>query len=159
MPKQDVNKNATKSELLLDVAKEATYSRSPSAAPLVIIPNHPIHQKPVALLGNPDFTAWLTWRCFNKHGFLPATVTINVVMRYLTGVALFGETSRIWDGQCFQGEQDTSITTAGTKQLSTATKSAQRERMDLTRPESKESLPPPQSPFEYTTVSTPQIQV
>ena len=101
MPKQQEPKPkpASKSELLLEVAMEAKYFRNAlSGVPLVLIPNHPTKKTPVPLLhDNSDFTAWLTWRCHKKHGFLASTALINIVLRYLSGLAQFDEAIQLWD--------------------------------------------------------------
>ena len=101
MPKQQEPKTkpATKSGLLLDVALEAKYFRNASSGvPLVLIPNHPSKKSPVPLLhDNYDFTAWLTWRCHKKHGFLASTALINTVLRYLAGLAQYDESIQLWD--------------------------------------------------------------
>ena len=78
-----------KSELLLDVASEATILRSSEGISMVVIPNHPTKKKPVSLLDSFDFVCWLTWRCHVKHGFLPSSALINTVLRALAGKALF----------------------------------------------------------------------
>ncbi len=78
-----------KSELLLDVAAEATILRSEEGISMVVIPNHPTKKRPVSLLDSFDFVCWLTWRCHNKHGFLPSSALINTVLRALAGKALF----------------------------------------------------------------------
>ena len=78
-----------KSELLLDVASEATILRSSEGISMVVIPNHPTKKKPVSLLDSFDFVCWLTWRCYNKHGFLPSSALINTILRALAGKALF----------------------------------------------------------------------
>ena len=78
-----------KSELLLDVASEATILRSSEGISMVVIPNHPTKKKPVSLLDSFDFVCWLTWRCHNKHGFLPSSALINTILRALAGKALF----------------------------------------------------------------------
>ena len=44
-----------KSELLLDVASEATILRSSEGISMVVIPNHPTKKKPVSLLDSFDF--------------------------------------------------------------------------------------------------------
>ena len=89
---------ATKTELLLDVAMEAQYFRTSTlAVPLVLIPNHPFEKTPKALEDNYDFTSWLSWRCYKKHGFLASSALINAVIRYLTGLALYDEATPVWD--------------------------------------------------------------
>ena len=89
---------ATKTELLLDVAMEAKYFRTSTlAVPLVLIPNHPFEKTPKALEDNYDFTSWLSWRCYKKHGFLASSALINTVIRYLTGLALYDEETPVWD--------------------------------------------------------------
>ena len=100
MPKQELKtKPASKSDLLLEVAMEAEYFRNAlSGVPLVLIPNHPTKKTPVPLLHeNSDFTAWLTWRCHKKHGFLASTALINTVLRYLDGLAQYDESIQLWD--------------------------------------------------------------
>ena len=100
MPKQELKtKPASKSDLLLEVAMEAKYFRNAlSGVPLVLIPNHPTKKTPVPLLHeNSDFTAWLTWRCHKKHGFLASTALINTVLRYLDGLAQYDESIQLWD--------------------------------------------------------------
>ena len=89
---------ATKTELLLDVAMEAKYFRTSTlAVPLVLIPNHPFEKAPKSLEDNYDFTSWLSWRCYKKHGFLASSALINAVIRFLTGLALYDEATPIWD--------------------------------------------------------------
>ena len=89
---------ATKTELLLDVAMEAQYFRTSTlAVPLVLIPNHPFQKTPKALEDNYDFTSWLSWRCYKKHGFLASSALINAVIRFLTGLALYDEATPVWD--------------------------------------------------------------
>ncbi len=101
MPKQTdfKTKPISKSDLLLDVAMEAKYFRNAlSGVPLVQIPNHPTKKTPAPLLhDNYDFTAWLTWRCHKKHGFLASTALINTVLRYLAGLAQYDESIQLWD--------------------------------------------------------------
>ena len=98
MEKQQEPKPATKTELLLDVAMEAQYFRTATlAVPLVLIPNHPFEKVPKALEDNYDFTSWLSWRCYKKHGFLASSALINAVIRYLTGLALYDEATPVWD--------------------------------------------------------------
>ena len=78
---------------------EANYFRNASSGvPLVLIPNHPLKKTPVPMLhDNYDFTAWLTWRCHKKHGFLATTALINTVLRYLAGLAQYEEATPLWD--------------------------------------------------------------
>ena len=101
MPKQQEPKTkpASKADLLLEVALEAKYFRNAlSGVPLVLIPNHPTKKTPVPLQhDNSDFTAWLTWRCHKKHGFLASTALINTVLRYLAGLAQYDESIQLWD--------------------------------------------------------------
>ena len=91
-------KPATKTDLLLDVAMEAQYFRTSTlAVPLVLIPNHPFQKEPKPLDDNYDFTSWLSWRCYKKHGFLASSALINAVMRFLKGLALYDDTTPVWD--------------------------------------------------------------
>ena len=106
MPKQTQDpkpKPAPKSELLLDAALEAQYFRNSSLGmPMVLIPNHPTGKTPVPLLDNYDFACWLTWRCYKKHGFIATTALINATIRFLTGLAMYDETTPVWDAETKQ---------------------------------------------------------
>lgn len=103
MPKEKQPKPAPKSELLLEVALEAKYFRNVALAlPMVLIPNHPALKTPVLLQDNYDFVCWLTWRCYKKHGFIATTALINATLRFLTGHALYDETTPVWESKTMQ---------------------------------------------------------
>ena len=106
MPAQNQDpkpKPAAKSDLLLDVALEAQYFRTSSlGVPLVLIPNHPTQKAPTALLDNYEFVSWLTWRCYRKHGFLASSALINAALRFLTGLAMYDESTPVWDTETKQ---------------------------------------------------------
>ena len=99
MPKQEP-KPLTKSEMILDVAMEAKYFLTPGEpVALVQVPNHLTMHKPSPLIGNYDFTSWLMWRCYKKHGVIVYSALINNVIKLLNGMTLCEETISVWTGE------------------------------------------------------------
>ena len=93
--KQEKTPRQDKTQLLMQIGLELKLHRSAEGKPLAEIPNWQDAPGPIPLDSN-LCKLWLCYRAFKLHGFVAASGALNAVIRTLSGIAIFEETTPIY---------------------------------------------------------------
>ena len=95
MTKESKPQRQDKTLLLMEIALELKLYRTPEGIPMAEIPNWDDASGPMPLDSN-IFKMWLSYRCFKLHGFVASSAALNAVIRTVSGIAMFDESTTLY---------------------------------------------------------------